>query len=263
MIYEDKTLILRQGLFEVQNEVGVGRSEEIYHQAYRVWLASHGVPYESKPPHEMISDGAIVHVLYPDFVVWDSITIEMKALVRRLRDEDRVQIHNYLKRRGDKLGLLVNMGLARVCVERVIHDPLDYQLSEDWRAWMSFSDGEAKETGPSLHILLHSLFQQHQTGYGNEIVEKLVVHGLRKLGLPVALNPVGTSRYQGKELGQSPLDCFVINNKILVTLTALFDENQFNIHRAKSFMECLGLNWGLAINFGKKTLEIQALAVSP
>jgi len=33
MIYEQQTGLLRRGLFEVHNEVGVGRSEEAYHQA--------------------------------------------------------------------------------------------------------------------------------------------------------------------------------------------------------------------------------------
>jgi hypothetical protein len=32
---------------------------------------------------------------------------------RRLQDSERVQIFNYLKRRNDKLGLLVNTGVKK------------------------------------------------------------------------------------------------------------------------------------------------------
>ena len=64
-------------------------------------------------------------------------------------------------------------------------------------------------------------------------------------------------------LGESRLDCLVVNKHILVTLTALCDDNEFNIHRAQSFLACLGLNWGLAFNFGKKSLQINALSSTP
>ena len=55
----------------------------------------------------------------------------------------------------------------------------------------------------------------------------------------------------------------VINKEILVVFTSLFDDNSFNIHRGRSFMKCLGLKWGLALNFGKKALEVNALCNHP
>jgi GxxExxY protein len=263
MIYEDKTQILRGGLFEVQNEVGLGRSEEVYHQAFREWLISNDIPHASKPPHEIQWDGDIVHVLYPDFVAWDCITFELKSLPRHLRDEERVQIHNYLKRRGDKLGLLVNMGLNRVHVERIAHDAPAYQMAEDWNAWDSPISGEIRDTGLAIRKMIQSIFQQHQTGYGSEIVEKLVLFGLDRIGLSVVRNPSGISHYRGKPLGESNLDCLVVNGQILITLTALFDDNEFNVLRGQSFLKCLDLKWGLAINFGKKSLQINALFSAP
>ena len=38
MLYGDQTKVLRRGLFDVQNGVGLGRHEEAYHQAFKVWL---------------------------------------------------------------------------------------------------------------------------------------------------------------------------------------------------------------------------------
>jgi hypothetical protein len=49
LIHEDKTRLLHGMLFELHNEVGWGRREEAY-------------------------------VLYPDLVVWDRITVELKAV---------------------------------------------------------------------------------------------------------------------------------------------------------------------------------------
>jgi GxxExxY protein len=97
MIYEEKTELLLGGLFEVQNGVGVGRREEAYHQALAMWLETAEVPFVSKAPHSIELAGDLAHTLYPDFVVWDMITMELKALPRRLHEEERVQIFDYLE----------------------------------------------------------------------------------------------------------------------------------------------------------------------
>jgi len=48
-------------------------------------------------------------VYIPDFICFDQIVVEIKA-VSRLCDENRAQVHNYLKATGYRLGLLVNFG---------------------------------------------------------------------------------------------------------------------------------------------------------
>lgn len=93
MIYESQTLLLRKGFFEVQNEVGLGRHEEVYHQALALWLKSENIPHTSKEPYPLLLAGETAHTLYPDFVVWDKITIELKTVTRRLQDPEHVQIN--------------------------------------------------------------------------------------------------------------------------------------------------------------------------
>ena len=80
MIYEDKTGLIRRGMFDVQNEVGLGRKEEVYHQAFHSWLKEQAIPHFSKKAHPLQLGGEVAHVLCPDFIVWDCISIEMKAL---------------------------------------------------------------------------------------------------------------------------------------------------------------------------------------
>ena len=54
---------------------------------------------------------------------WDAVSVEIKAVSRRLNLSEWVQIRDYMKCRGESLGLLVNFGLDRVHVERVTHTP--------------------------------------------------------------------------------------------------------------------------------------------
>ena len=133
LIYQDKTQLLRRCFFDVHNEVGLGRREEAYHQACKLWFQEHGIPFASKSPHPLLLDNQEAYVLRPDFVVWDQITIELKAVLRRLGQAELVQLFDYLKRRQDRLGLLVNFGLERVQVERRLYDPrLSWGIAADF-----------------------------------------------------------------------------------------------------------------------------------
>ena len=262
MIYENQTGLLWQGLFEVQNEVGVGRREEAYHQAYRIWLKEQAVPFGSKPPHPLELNGKAAHTLHPDFVVWDAVTVELKALPRRLRDEERVQIFDYLKCRGDRLGLLVNMGLDRVHVQRIVYDPVEPVLHEHWQQWNDSIRGDDRRAGTAVRRALLDVYETHGVGYGTEVTTKLVRFALRQRGLRCVITPVCDALYGGRKVDRSPLDCVVAADRILMVVTALFDSNDFNISRGLSYLRALGLRWGIAANFGKQMVEIAGLRAS-
>jgi len=53
LIYREKTEVLRKGLFDVQNEVGLGRDEGVYHRAFCQWLEAAAIPFASKPAHHL------------------------------------------------------------------------------------------------------------------------------------------------------------------------------------------------------------------
>ncbi len=73
--------------------------------------------------------GEEVHRLFPDFTVWKSIPVELNAVPRRLDSTEFVQLFDYRKRRGDSLGLLFNVGLDRVFVDRVDYHPDHTRIS--------------------------------------------------------------------------------------------------------------------------------------
>jgi|ETNmetMinimDraft_26_1059896.scaffolds.fasta_scaffold31004_1 GxxExxY protein len=123
MIHKDKTGLLIGGLFDVHNEVRQGRDEPDYHEAFKAWLEEERIPFMNKPLHELRLHGQVAHRMYPDFVAWDLIVIELKAKARDIRFGEFAQLFNYLKCRGGPLGLMANMGLDRVIHERVVFDP--------------------------------------------------------------------------------------------------------------------------------------------
>jgi GxxExxY protein len=218
MIYEKETSLLRKGLFEVQNQIGLGRHEEIYHQAFDLRLNQESIPHTSKEPHPLLFDGETAHTLYPDFVIWNKITIELKAVPRRLHAPEYVQIFNYLKRRNDKLGLLVNMGLDRVQIDRIVYDPPAYELSEDWTQWNDRISEADRDTGLRIRTILQKLYETHQTGYGTEVLEKLIQFGLQKQGLHSISSPTGPALFQDRILGAPPLTAWLSKTGFYLSL---------------------------------------------
>ena len=59
----------------------------------------------------------------PDFICYDKIIVEIKA-VSQLTNDHRAQMHNYLKATGMRLGLLVNFGhYPQVEYDRMVRLP--------------------------------------------------------------------------------------------------------------------------------------------
>ncbi len=259
LVYEDRTEKLLGGFFAVQNEVGLGRDEEAYHQAAKLWFAEQNLPVASKPPVPLMLGGLEAYVLFPDFVAWNEITVELKALPHKIGPGEEVQLFDYLRARNDRVGLLVNLGLDRVHIERRVYDPLATMLTEDWSYWSGDISGHDREIGKAIRDALWMVFDAHRTGYGREVVEKLVLFALRLQRLNVMTRPIAKAYFQKIAVHESALECFVIENRFVLTLTALYDDNEFNKSLGLSYMRTLDLPWGVAVNFGRTELRIDGL----
>ncbi len=104
LLYKDRTEQLIHGFFIVQNEVGLGRSEEAYQRAFEIWVEEQSLPVLSKPPSALIIEGHEACMLYPDFVAWHELIIELKALPRKLGPSEDLQLFDYLRARQCRLG---------------------------------------------------------------------------------------------------------------------------------------------------------------
>ena len=234
LLFEEETHMLRRCFFEVQNDVGRGRHEEAYHRACVLWFKEHQLPVVSKTPHRLLVRGEEAHILLPDFIGWDAITIELKSVPRHLNRTEFVQLFDYLKHRRDRVGLLVNLGLDRVEIERFAYDPPETDSVEKWDSWAAQIDGEDRAVGLAVRDALRAVVAEHTTGYGEEVLTRLVLCALRQQGLSVTLNPIAKAFFRGIEVHESPLSCLVVNQRMVLVISALFDTNDFNLNRGQS-----------------------------
>jgi len=120
LIYKEEAYQIIGKCMEVHNNLGAGFLEIVYKDALEYELKKANIPFEREKLYEVrYKDIILPHKFYADFVVFDKIILEIKA-VNALNDEFIAQSINYLKVSGNKLALLVNFGELRLNYKRIV-----------------------------------------------------------------------------------------------------------------------------------------------
>jgi GxxExxY protein len=120
LLYKDEVFKLVGLCMEIHRELGSGYDEVIYKDAFVVELQRAIIPFSRERKYEVNYKGVILpHFYYSDFVVWDKILFEAKA-VEKLTDAHVKQVLNYLAASKLALGLLVNFGGDSLEWKRVV-----------------------------------------------------------------------------------------------------------------------------------------------
>ena len=120
-LYKEESYSIRGACFEVYKEKGSGFLEPVYQECLDKELARQNIPFEAQVPLKLFyKDEPLKHSYAPDFICYDKIILEIKA-VKELTDEHRAQLINYLKATGLKLGFLINFGHhPGIQIERIV-----------------------------------------------------------------------------------------------------------------------------------------------
>jgi len=93
----------------------------VYQECLTLEFSARGVAALPQPNLPISYKGQALSQTYiPDFLVEGKIIVELKS-VRKLADEHRAQVMNYLKSGNFRLGLLVNFGhYPKAGIERIV-----------------------------------------------------------------------------------------------------------------------------------------------
>ena len=120
LIYKEESYEIIGKCMEVHRELGHGFLEIVYKDALEFLLDQNDIFYEREKEYQVIFKNVVLpHKFYADFVVFDKIILEIKA-VKNLTDEHIAQTINYLKVSGNRLGLLVNFGRGSLESKRIV-----------------------------------------------------------------------------------------------------------------------------------------------
>ena len=118
LLYADITDRIIACAFDVYNKLGFGFSEKVYENAMMVKLQQRNLTAIQQAPISVHFEGHIVGEYFIDIFIDNKILLELKA-VSLLSKFHEVQLVNYLKATGVKVGLLINFGVKLKIVRRV------------------------------------------------------------------------------------------------------------------------------------------------
>ena len=122
LIYKEEAYNIIGKCMEVHNNLGAGFLEIVYKDALEFEFKKAGIEYEREVKYEVNYKGIILpHKFFADFVVYNNIILEVKALSKGFADEHIAQCINYLKVSGNKLSLLVNFGELKLNYKRIVY----------------------------------------------------------------------------------------------------------------------------------------------
>lgn len=105
---------------KVHTKLGRGFKEIVYKDALEIEFKKNDIPYEREKSFKIqYEDEILKHYFNADFIVFDSIILEIKASVQFHMDNFS-QTLNYLKASQVKLGILINFGESKLNFKRVI-----------------------------------------------------------------------------------------------------------------------------------------------
>ncbi|RUA28238.1 MAG: GxxExxY protein [Bacteroidetes bacterium] len=108
-LYSDLTKIILRAYYNTYNKLGYGFLESVYQNAMMLELKKQGLHCEKETAINVYYDNQIVGSFFADIIVENKVILELKA-VSILIPKYEVQLVNYLKGTGLKVGLLLNFG---------------------------------------------------------------------------------------------------------------------------------------------------------
>ncbi len=121
LLFRDEVFEIQGAVFEVYRTMGSGFLEAVYQECLEMEFHNRGIPFVAQAELFLSYKGdRLMHTFRPDFVCYDQIIAEIKA-VKDVTDEHRSQVINYLRASGFRLGLLINFGhYPKATIERII-----------------------------------------------------------------------------------------------------------------------------------------------
>jgi GxxExxY protein len=103
----------------VSHELGAGFLEKVYENALCIELTQAEIPFQCQQQFTVSYRGEDIGHYIADIVVDDRLLIELKAL-SEFNKEHEAQVMNYLKASGLSVGLLLNFGVTKLGIRRIV-----------------------------------------------------------------------------------------------------------------------------------------------
>ncbi|NOT49943.1 MAG: GxxExxY protein [Chitinophagaceae bacterium] len=120
IILKEESYKIVGACMEVHTQLGMGFKEVVYKDALEIEFKKIEIPFKREQQYKIEYKGIILaHKYYADFIVYDSIILEVKSSTF-IVNSFVAQTINYLKASGLKLGIIANFGEKSFVSKRVV-----------------------------------------------------------------------------------------------------------------------------------------------
>jgi len=109
---------------KVHNTLGNGFQEVIYQRCLAIELEREGLKFVREQEHTIYYENIPVGKRRADFVVEESVVVELKALIN-LENVHLAQAKNYVVAYDKPVGLLINFGASSLQFKKIYHPKYD------------------------------------------------------------------------------------------------------------------------------------------
>ncbi len=107
---DPRTYAVIGAAMEVHRLLGCGFFEPVYQEALAIEFTRREIPFQREIKFPVFYKEVRLESAYkPDFICFDGVVVELKALAR-VGGTEEAQVINYLKTCGHEIGLLLNFG---------------------------------------------------------------------------------------------------------------------------------------------------------
>lgn len=121
ILYKNESYSIIGAAFEVHKQLGNGFVEKVYQDALEIEMSLRHIPNKREQHLPIFYKGVqIKHDYFADFICFDSIVIECKA-VSEILDVHKSQTLNYMKINNFKLGIIINFSKQSLDYCRIVN----------------------------------------------------------------------------------------------------------------------------------------------
>ncbi len=105
---------------DIHNELGPGHREETYHNAFAAKLKQTDLEFLDEPEiYVELDDGSDIQKYIPDFIIEETVLIELKAQTWPMTRDDMAQVFDYFAGTDCRVALFFNFGRPRLDYHRL------------------------------------------------------------------------------------------------------------------------------------------------
>lgn len=121
LIFKEEVYAIVGAAMHVHQELGSGFLEAVYQEALEIEFTAQGISHIPQPQiHILYRNRQLKKYYEPDFLVYDKIVVEIKAM-KSLGKIEQAQILNSIKCCNKELGVLINFGETSLKWKRYIN----------------------------------------------------------------------------------------------------------------------------------------------